>query len=329
MSEKTKTKIQTPTESFVVNYPEAIEFTDKQLSVFWLHSEVKVEKDVQDILVNMTPAEKHAVITTLKLFTKYEMMAGDEYWTGRFMKEFPRPEFARMASTFGMFELAVHLPFYNKINELLHLNTDAFYASYIEDETLKSRMEFIDEAINDPDSLVSLGTFSMVEGVILYSNFALLKHFQSQGKNKLTNIVRGINFSVRDENIHALAGAWAFKKLKEEMNLTPEQLADLEAKLVGMAKKLYEHECRIIDMVFEKGTITGITSVQMKHFVESRINECLKSLGIPKIFEVKYDPISDWFYDGINGFAFNDFFSGISNSYHRDWDETAFTWNQE
>lgn len=321
-----KTKIQTPTESFVVNYPEVVEFAEKQTSVFWMHNEVKVEKDVQDIIVNMTPAEQHGVITTLKLFTKYEMMAGDEYWTGRFMKEFPRPEFSRMAATFGFFELQVHMPFYNKINELLHLNTDEFYTSYIEDETLKARMEFIDEVVNDPDPLVSLGAFSMVEGAILYSSFAFLKHFQSQGKNKLTNVVRGINFSVRDENIHALAGAWVFKKLKEERALTPEQDVALEARLMSMALKLYEHECRIVDMIFEKGSISGITAVQMKHFVESRINECMKALGFTRIFEVKYNPIADWFYDGINGYSFNDFFSGIGNQYHRDWDATAFVW---
>lgn len=325
-----KTRIQTPTESFVVHYPEAIEFADKQLSVFWLHNEVKVEKDVQDILVNMTPAEKHGVITTLKLFTKYEMIAGDEYWTGRFKESFPRPELARMAATFGMFELAVHMPFYNKINELLHLNTDAFYESYIEDETLAARMKFIDEVVNDPNDLISLGAFSMVEGAILYSSFAFLKHFQSQGKNKLTNIVRGINFSVRDENIHAQAGAWAFKKLKEERGIadgSPEDIM-LELALEIMAGQLYQHECRIVDMIFEEGTITGITSKQMKHFVESRINECFKNLGYSKKYDVKYNPIADWFYDGINGYSFNDFFSGIGNQYHRDWDSTAFTWGE-
>lgn len=322
----TKTKIQTPTESFVVHYPEAINFADKQSSVFWTHDEVKVEKDIQDILVNMTPAEKHGVITTLKLFTKYEMMAGDEYWTGRFKTEFPRPELVRMAATFGYFELAVHMPFYNKINELLHLNTDEFYNSYIQDATLNARMEFIDNAINDADPLVSLAAFSMVEGAILYSSFAFLKHFQSQGKNKLMNVVRGINFSVRDENIHALAGAWAFKTLANERGLTLEDMAAIEARVLVMAHELYEHECRIIEMIFEQGSIAGITIVQMKHFVESRINECMKSLGFAKPFEVKYNPIADWFYDGINGFAFNDFFTGMSNSYHRNWDSTEFIW---
>ena len=39
---------------------EPVEFADQQLKVFWLPDEIKVEKDIQDVLVNFTPAEKHA-----------------------------------------------------------------------------------------------------------------------------------------------------------------------------------------------------------------------------------------------------------------------------
>jgi ribonucleotide reductase beta subunit family protein with ferritin-like domain len=45
------------TNSLITAYPEVDAFTKKQLKVFWLPDEVKVEKDVQDILVNMTECE--------------------------------------------------------------------------------------------------------------------------------------------------------------------------------------------------------------------------------------------------------------------------------
>jgi ribonucleoside-diphosphate reductase beta chain len=314
------------TNSLITAYPEVDAFTKKQLKVFWLPDEVKVEKDVQDILVNMTESERHGVITALKLFTVYELKAGSEYWNGRFKRTFKRPEFQEMASVFGMFELAIHKKFYSKINELLFLNNDAFYNAYVEDETLKSRMEFIDNIVSDKNDLVSLAGFSMVEGAILYSTFAFLKHFQQQGKNKLLNIVRGINFSVRDENLHSLGGAWAFNTLKQESELSADDEASLKTRVIEMAHALYEHECRITDMMFEKGNIEGITATQMKHFVQSRLNECLKNLGYEKLYEVKYNPIADWFYKAINSYTFNDFFSGLGNQYHREWDEQAFVW---
>ena len=93
-----------------------VEFTEQQLKVFWLPDEIKVEKDVQDVLVNFTEAEKHAVLETLKLFSIYETHVGDEWWSGRFKQMFQRADYHRMASTFSMFELAIHAIFYNKIS---------------------------------------------------------------------------------------------------------------------------------------------------------------------------------------------------------------------
>ena len=307
---------------------EPIDFAEQQLKVFWTADEVKVEKDIQDVLVNFTEAEKHAVITTLKLFSIYETHAGDEYWGERFKKMFDGAEFHRMASVFAMFELGVHGPFYNKINQLLHIDTPEFYMSYLDDPVLTARVEHIGEMIGSEDDLLSLASFSLVEGAILYSNFAFLKHYQSQGKNKLMNVVRGINFSVRDENIHSVAGAWSFKHKKSQRNLTPEQEKELHDKIIACAITLYEHEKEIAKMTFEKGKIDGITETQVVHFVESRINECLVQLGYPKMFEVKYNPIAEWFYNGINNYTFNDFFSGMGNQYHRDWDEAGFIWNK-
>lgn len=318
----------------VTQYKEPVEFEDQQLKIFWLPGEIKVEKDIQDILVNFTEAEKHAVISVLKLFSIYETHAGDEYWGRRFKDMFDGAEFHRMASVFSMFELSIHAPFYNKINELLHINTPEFYNSYQEDEVLNARVKHLGDIIDHNNDLVSLAAFSMVEGVILYSSFAFLKHYQSEGKNKLMNVVRGINFSVRDENLHSLAGAWAFKvklenykerwkklgyNVEEQQNLVLEKISEAEDLLV-------EHEYQIIDKIFEKGEIPGITAHQLKQFVFSRVNECRKQLGLPNKYNVKYNPIANWFYKGINNYQFNDFFSGQGREYNRQWDETGFVW---
>jgi len=321
------TIIQTPTKSYITKYQTPIDFRDKQLRVFWTSDEIKVEKDVHDILTNMSEAERHGIFTTLKLFTHYEMCAGEEYWTGRFMKMFPRHEFTSMASVFGMMELAVHAPFYNKINTLLNAHDDKFYTDYVQQPTLKSRMEFINDIIFSDNDLLSIAGFSLVEGVILYSNFAFLKHFQSRGKNKLLNVVRGINFSVRDENIHSLAGAWCYNTLKDELKLDFREIEKIEKKLISLVTTIYDHECAIIDMLFEKGDMDGINATQLKLFVVSRINLCLAHLGMsPWVEYPGLNSISDWFYAGINNYQMNDFFSGAGREYVRDWNEQGFVW---
>lgn len=318
------THIQTPTEIYRVEYPEIESFTKKQLDIFWTADEIKVEKDIHDILTNFTEAERHGVFTTLKLFTMYEMKAGSEYWTGRFMKMFPRHEFQAMGATFGMMELAVHAKFYNKINELLNATDDSFYTDYINNPILKERMEFVDEVVSHDDDLISLAGFSMVEGVVLYSSFAFLKHFQSNGKNKLVNVVRGINSSAIDEELHSLAGAWCFKELNKQAGY---ELSPIKDVIYEMAEKIYEHECAIIDMIFEMGKIAGITADQMRIFVMSRINTCLSNLGLTPLYvDLGEDKISSWFYKNMKGYNMNDFFTGKGREYVRKWNEGGFVW---
>lgn len=325
--------MKTPKEAYVFDYDIPVAMAKAQNEVFWLADEIKVEKDVQDIMVNMTESERHGVITVLKLFTLYELVAGKEYWGNRIMKAFPRPDIQMMASSFSYFELNVHAPFYNKLNEALHLNTEEFYLSYAKDPLLKERMSFIEKMVCSKDDLLSTAIFSMVEGAVLYSAFAFLKHFQSVGKNKLLNVVRGINFSVRDENLHCLGGAWLYNQCKEEMIEAGEKdeayYLDIEKQIIEAAHTIYEHEARIVDMIFEEGPMEGVTDVQMKRFIESRINICLKNLNITKQFESTYNPIADWFYDGINAYQMNDFFTGVGNGYNRNWSENQFTWGAE
>lgn len=309
-----------------MDYPEAIKMAETQMEVYWLPTEINIEKDTQDLRVNMTPAEQHGVITTLKLFTLYELLVGNEYWGGRIRKSFPRPDIEFMATTFGFVEIGIHARFYNRINEVLMLDTDEFYESYVEDETLAERIDFVNRMADDEDLALAVGVFSMLEGAVLYSSFAFLKHFQSQGKNKLKNVCSGINFSVRDENLHALAGAWLYNTLCEEEGYTSIRMEELKTKLNMAAETIYRHECRIIDMIFEQGEIEGINPLDLKTFVKSRINLCLTNLNIEPLYSIGENPIADWFYKGINSYQFGDFFYGVQNEYNRNASEEDFEW---
>lgn len=322
-------RIQTPKTEFTVDYPEAIEFMNQQQAVFWPHFEIKVAKDKQDILVGMNDAEKHGTIETLKLFSKYEYIIGNEFWLNFVMKKFPRPaDIQPMAAMFGAMELSVHQKFYSTLNEELGIATDDFYNEYLEDVDLKSRIDFMENTLANKDDLRALGCFVFGEGAILYSSFAFLKHFQSQGKNKLLNVVSGINFSARDENLHAMAAAWLFRTLlKEKMDageIDEKGLEDLKSDIYEAAKIVDLHEQAIIKKIFQKGKIDGITDTQLVHFEQSRINLCLRELGFDNLFKVEYNPISEWFYKGVNGFSSNDFFNSQGNQYQRDWSEKSF-----
>jgi len=326
-------RIRTKKSEYTFDYPEAIAFAEEQQDILWTDREISMEKDLHDLKNNLDEAELHGVITVLQLFTEYELNVGNEYWSNRIAKAFPRPDIQRMANMFAYVEINVHAPFYSKINEILGLATNEFYNSYKENKILNDRMTWIGDVLSSPrdnnlDLLRSLGAFSFIEGAVLYANFAFLKHFQAEGKNKLTNLIAGINFSVKDENLHALADAWLFKTLLKESNLTKKELATLEKDIIKVAIKTYEHEKEIIKMVFEKGSIRGITEHQLDMFVQSRIDLCLEQLGYEKVYKPSYNPVAAWFYKNINSSKLHDFFISTGSEYNRDWKENNFVWGQ-
>jgi ribonucleotide reductase beta subunit family protein with ferritin-like domain len=312
---------------YTVEYPTALAYAQAQNHIFWLDTEINVEKDIQDLRVNMTEAENHAVLTVLKLFTQYEVEIGAEYWTQKVFKNFRHPaDIQRMANSFAFFELNVHAPFYNQINEALMINTPEFYNSWRDDPVLTDRMSFIDQYVGSKDLLLSLAVFSMMEGAVLYSSFAFLKHFQTSGKNMLLNVVRGINFSVRDENLHSEAGAWLYRTLRDESKLSAYERGALDQAITEAADEIFKHECRIIELIFAKGEIEGIKAEDLRVFVRSRINLCLSNLQVDSAIEVAENPVAEWFYDSINSVQFHDFFTGTGSEYQRDWSENRFVW---
>lgn len=330
-------KILTSKNTFTTSdYPQAVSLAIAQSHINWLFDEVKVEKDIHDLRTNLTPAEFHGVISTLKLFTLYELKVGNDYWRDIVPKLFPRPEIQRMAAVFSAMELNVHAPFYNKINEALGLDTDEFYNSYLDDPILKDRMEWISRRVNKLDThfdrLKSVAIFSMIEGAILYSSFAFLKHFQTKGKNKIININAGINFSAQDEDIHSMGGAWLYntylKELKEVME--PEEYGEMvgvlsyELSLTGTI--IYEHESQINKKIFENGDIPGINHNQLDSFIQQRVNLCLDRLHIKPIFSPTDSSISEWFYNNLNSSILHDFFVKQGNDYSRNWAEKGFIW---
>ena len=325
-----KVQCQTRCNLPIYKYPAALEAAKQQLDIIWPFGEPKIEDDLHCLKTELPESDLHGVMTTLKLFTLYEITAGQEYWGGRFKRMFPRNDFRRMGSTFACIEEAVHTPFYQRVDEMLGLNTSEFYTSFTDDLTLAARMDFLDEACTDEDDAFSVGTFSMIEGCILYSSFAFLMHFQAEGKKLLPNMVAGITFSVKDENLHSEGGAWAFRTLQQERKEAGVMPAGYEEKLhlrlYKAAQTIYMHEAYIIDMIFQKGPIKGITAIQLKHFVESRIDLCLMNLGLDAMFKPTYNPVAKWFYLMIGGDVANDFFHVTSSGYNRDWRERSFLW---
>lgn len=320
-SRETLNLLHTSYDAYLEVFAPASKLTDTQFSIQWPWSEFPVEDDIHQVKTEFSGKERQSVINSLKLFTLYELKAGNEYWGGKVLKSFAPQCIKGMALMNAHTEINIHAKFYNALNKSLNLDTIDFYESYKENAVLKSRMDFIDKVVSSKDLAESALAFSMVEGAALYSTFAYLKHYNSKGGNKLRNVVSGINSSVRDENLHSLGGALLFNLEAQYLERPVTSYQDLAYEL---ATKMVEHEKEINKVTFAEGELDTYTITQANHFAEHRVDVCLINAGLKPLFKPKYNPVAEWFYDDINSLRLHDFFAQSDGSYSSKWVAESF-----
>lgn len=328
-----KTQIQTPTLSYTRHYPEIVALANQQLEEkLWFSSEMIVERDKMQLMYELTPAQLHAVRTVLQLFLRYELIVGEEFWNGMVIREFPRPEVKLAASVLGMVELAVHAEFYNQINQVLGMDKDEDYLAFTNDPILNARVEWLEGVLTGEDKVLATIIFSMTETALLFSSFAILKSFQSNGHNEIPVIARGANQSAVDEDLHGVISAEIINRRYAELGRPLREDTERVKLIYEAVQYAYEHECRIIDMAFIEDTLNGMTKEQFKAFVRYRLNLFLSRLGLDPAFEDDETPIKDWFETNTYAYKMIDFFSaGMGQEYEMGWKEEMFSsaWEED
>lgn len=318
-----KAQIRTKKTTYTVDYPQAIEAARRQFATLWSAEELGVEKDENDVRTLMTDGERKGLITVLKLFTQYELEIGNEFWSGKFTRMFPRPDIQRAANAFAFTELNSHAPFYDLINKTLNLATDEFYSAWKDDPVLVERIEFVEDHLATEDPYKCLAAFSFMEGVVLYSSFAFLKSFNMGGHNMIPHIAAGVDVSCKEEHSHFQFSSWTYRQLMlEESDLgliTDTDKQHMQTTCLKLAQTVYQHELLIVDKIFENGGIRTITKEEILHFIRNRIDIVLAGLECPPLFGDKEGIVSEWFYDALSTYKYADFFANNQIQYVRNW----------
>jgi len=299
-------------------YPELEDFTDGIRNTYWLHTEVDFSRDVQEFETQLTDTEKYIVGTILKTFAQTEVHVADEFWS-RIYDYLPKPEVFEMCSTFTENELR-HSSAYNRLNEVLGL-TD--YETFLEDDVASSRIgnlmkirKNIEGKASVKDICRTLAIFSgFVESVNLFSQFAILRSFSSNGRNLLTNIADIIDWSQLDEQIHGQGGLYLFNKLKEE---NPEIWDDeFKSDIYQAARVTYDIEVNLIDQIFAKGELPNLSKLTLLNFMKNRINLSLNIMGLKSIYNIDQELLLEisWFEDNFKAVSHKDFFSKRPSEY--------------
>ena len=177
-------------EGYETRYPKLLELSDKQLEQqLWFASEIRVEEeDRLEMLYGLNEQQQKVVKAILPMFRKYEDGVAS-FWTDVYAKYFKAPECQEGALVIGMIERAVHERFYDKINKVFGTDTDEHYLSYLQDPILKERAKWLGETLRGDDKHLTCLVYGLVEGVSLFSMFALLRSFQANGHNKIATTI--------------------------------------------------------------------------------------------------------------------------------------------
>lgn len=310
-------------------YPQAKVIMETQQDKTWTAPEIKVENDIHDYRHLMDPAQLNLTTVTLQLFVEIEQKVG-EVWE-QISSWYPHSEIDGCCIEIARMEKSVHAFFYQKMSDVLNIDPEDIARNQQEIAVLKSKLEFLTKITSNlsDNKPLSLATVAMIEQVLLFSNFAMLKSFQANGNNLIKHTTIGVDFVVQDEQLHGDFAAYLFNTVMEESSKSHLDLPDRAAlylEVEPLIREVVAHEDAVIDYTFSGDTpINDITGTQLKVFIRSRANDVLTLLGYEPIFEIADNPVAVWFYKGSKSIKVHDFFNGGTNQYRRGWSLEGFS----
>ena len=299
-------------------YPELYDFVDAINHSYWLHTEYSYESDIHDFKINLTDQEQSSVKNAMLAISQIEVNV-KRFWSNLY-NQFPKPEFDALGNTFGESEVR-HSRAYSHVLELLGLNTA--FDKLIENPVIQGRIDYLNKYLKNAGSsnkelyTLTLTLFSLfIENCSLFSQFFIIKSYNKH-KNSFKGIDNVINATMKEEKLHALAGAYIINLIKKE---NPKWFDDEFNKTIERAcRKAYLTEEKIIDWIFEAGEVEFLPKELVLEFTKNRFNESLKMIGCEPIFKIDKELISKtiWFDVENNSETHTDFFNKVSVAYSK------------
>lgn len=323
-------------EGYVEQYAQLRVLSNRQLEEqLWFASEVRVEEeDRLEMLYKLNEQQQRVVKSVIPMFRKYEDDVAT-FWTDIYAKYFLAPECQEGALVIGMVERAIHEVFYDKINKVYELDNDESYLSYLTDPIFKERARWLGETLRNEDKHLVCLVFGLVEGVSLFSMFALLRSFQANGYNLISTTVKGTKQSAIDELLHSEYLATSFKYLYGELGKNLEEDDPYYYKrLLTQAHNVVENEKYILtQLIGESGVFNGVKIEEYFKLVEKLTDLYFERLGCKTLpFNVGECELYSWFITETVAYSEPDFFGkGKNKEYEMAWDKNSFggVWRNE
>lgn len=291
------------------NYPWTQEFITAMHNGFWTHKEFNFGSDVQDFKVNLTEQERQIITRALSTIGQLEISV-KKFWA-KLGDNLPHPSINDMGYVMANVEV-IHGDAYERLLEVLGI--DHAFDDILKLDIIKGRVNYLRKHLhkfhenNKKQFVYSLILFTLfVENIALFSQFYTISFF-GRYKNALKDTNKQVEYTSREENLHAMIGIKLINTIKEEY---PELFDDeLQAKIQHEAKDAIKYECQIIEWIVNGYEHEKLNSNLLKEFIKNRMNESLKQIGYSPVFEIDDSEISKatWFDEQVLGNNMTDFF---------------------
>ena len=291
------------------NYPWTQNFIEAMHNGFWTDREFNFQSDIQDFKVSLTDQEKEIVVRALSTIGQLEISV-KKFWA-KLGDNLPHPSINDMGYVMANTEV-IHGDAYERLLEVLGI--DDSFDEILKLDIIQGRVNYLRKHLhkfhdnNKKQFIYSLILFTLfVENIALFSQFYTISWF-GRYKNLLKDTNKQVEYTSREENLHAMIGIKIINTIKEEH---PELFdEELKKKILHEAKDAIKYECQIIEWIVNGYEHEKLNSNLLKEFIKNRMNESLKQIGYDKIFEVDESIISEtrWFEEQILGNNMTDFF---------------------
>lgn len=297
-------------------YPHFFTFFQKQNQAHWLPTEVPMENDITDYRFRLSDEERNLVMQILRFFTQGDIEVNNNY-NSRLIPAIPKPEIKMMLSAFAAME-SVHVWAYSYLNDSLGL-PEKEYAAFLEYESMRNKYTYLQQFdVTNIESLaLNLAVFGgFMEGVSLFSSFAILMNFPRLGK--LKGVGQIVTWSIRDESLHSEGVCRLFRDLVAE---NPHIWSnDFKTTLYNACRDMIELEDAFIDTCFALGNVPGLTAQEVKDYIRFIADKKLLDLGLEKMYNTT-NPLH-WLDTMVNAKEHTNFFENRATEYAKG----AVTW---
>lgn len=269
-----------------------------------------MESDINDYRFRLTPQEGNLMTQILRFFTQGDIEVNNNYNT-RLIPMFPKPEIKMMLSAFAAME-SVHVWAYSYLNDSLGL-PEKEYSAFLEYEAMRNKYDYLQnfEVKTVEDLAVNLAVFGgFMEGVSLFSSFAILMNFPRLGK--LKGVGQIVTWSIRDETLHSQGVCQLFRDLINENKHIWTQ--SLRSTLYQACDDMVKLEDAFIDTCFSMGAVQGLTPEEVKMYIRYIADRKLNDLGLDRLYMVSKNPLQ-WLDIMINAKEHTNFFENRATEY--------------